>query len=153
VLSSILVLDWGYAVLRKMSNYESLGSWTSTWGRWWVSINLVLWNSSFDQPLQYNSDVLKYREQHTRDVANSPPVHETRPVTNRPDALPRPQIQQPKRGSRDIVSEPPVRIPDPIREYRKRWIVSGCHSRKIHTIELCASACREKSLDIHEALY
>jgi hypothetical protein len=116
-----------------------MGPRTSAGWRWWVSIYLIPSKSLPDHLLKCNRDILKCRKQETRDTANSPPpIHETRPVTNHLEAPPKPQVRQPERDLPHIVSETPVRSPDPMRQYRKRWIVSRCYSRKIHAIDICS---------------
>ncbi|OJA08685.1 hypothetical protein AZE42_01178 [Rhizopogon vesiculosus] len=62
-------------------------------------------------------DVLKCKKQDRRDIVNSPPpIHEIRSVPDHPEEHPKPQVRQPEH------SEPPVRIVDPMREFRKRWM-------------------------------
>ncbi|KAG1732255.1 uncharacterized protein EDB91DRAFT_1251888 [Suillus paluster] len=73
-------------------------------------------------------DVLKHAKENAvhieqLDAADADsPRPEIHSVTNHFEAPPRPQAQELERNSPHVALEHPVRSPDPMREYRKRWM-------------------------------
>ncbi|KAG0707358.1 hypothetical protein DFH29DRAFT_25482 [Suillus ampliporus] len=71
-------------------------------------------------------EVLKHAKQNALDLeqqeAADPPSQDIPSVTNHLEAPPKPQARESGRHSPHVVPERPVRSPDPMREYRKRWI-------------------------------